>query len=259
MITFDQVQNFDRDGFVLIPDLFSREEIETLLHHTRGERVTAHKNGMNDSEGRASKLALWATIENDVWGAVSAHPRIVNSARALLREDVYHWHSKVMLKEPRVGGAWEWHQDYGYWYGDGCLYPRMISCLIALDDANRQNGCLKVLTGSHLLGRIDHGQTGGQHGSDTQRLRAIEEVLPVHYVEAPAGSALFFHCNLLHASDPNTSERARTSYICCYNTFSNAPYGGKGHGQVEPIQVVPDDAILGFAPMVAAMEKPFHD
>jgi len=152
-----------------------------------------------------------------------------------------------VLKEPRVGGAWEWHQDYGYWYGDGCLYPRMLSCLIALDGANKQNGCLKVLPGSHLLGRIDHGQAGGQAGSDPERLRAIEEEFPVHYVEAPAGSALFFHCNLLHSSEPNLSERARTSYICCYNAFSNAPYGGKGHGAPLPIAPVGDEAILDFA------------
>ena len=46
---------------------------------------------------------------------MSANPRIVNSMRALLREEIYHWHSKVMLKYPEGGGAWEWHQDYGYW------------------------------------------------------------------------------------------------------------------------------------------------
>ena len=65
----------------------------------------------------------------------------------VLGGEVYHYHSKLMLKEPFVGGAWEWHQDYGYWYQNGCLFPWMASCLIALDPATRANGCLQVLKG----------------------------------------------------------------------------------------------------------------
>ncbi len=96
-----------------------------------------------------SKLALWADISDDVFGAVSSSPRIVNNIRMLLREDVYHWHSKVMMKEARAGGAsGNGTKDYGYWYGDGCLYPRMVSCMIALDPATKANGCLKVIPGS---------------------------------------------------------------------------------------------------------------
>jgi len=104
-----------------------------------------------------------------------------------------------------------------------------------------------VLVGSHELGRVDHGSIGGQAGIDPERVHAIEARFPLKYVEAPAGSALFFHCNLLHSSEPNLSERARTSFICCYNAMSNPPYGSKGHGVVEPIRVSIEDAILQFA------------
>jgi len=69
---------------------------------------------------------------------------------------MYHWHSKVMLKEAEKGGTWEWCQDYGYWYHDGCPYSRMVSAMLALDKATRENGCLKVMVGSHLLGRLEH-------------------------------------------------------------------------------------------------------
>ncbi len=57
----------------------------------------------------------------------------------------------MMLKEPFVGGAWEWHQDYGYWYKNGCLLPHMASCLIAVDRATKANGCLQILKGSHEM------------------------------------------------------------------------------------------------------------
>lgn len=255
MLTPEQIEAFDRDGFVLVENVFTPEEIDILMAHVAtDQRVNVGQRDMPDVEGRSSKLALWMDVREDVWGAVTSSPRIVNSVSALLRDEVYHWHSKVMLKEPKVGGAWEWHQDYGYWYNDGCLYPHLCSCLVALNPATRENGCLKVLVGSHHLGRIDHGQRGSQHGSDPERIQMIEEKLPVKYVEAPAGSVLFFHCNTLHSSEPNISDNSRISYICCYNALSNLPYGGKGHGEPVPIETVAEDAILQFAMPAGAQE-----
>jgi ectoine hydroxylase-related dioxygenase (phytanoyl-CoA dioxygenase family) len=253
MLNFDQVQAYDRDGFVLVPDVFSPREIEILLANVgKDGRVTKHSFDMPDAAGRSSKLALWGDIRDDVFGAVSSSPRVVDNVRMLLREDVYHWHSKVMLKEPRLGGAWEWHQDYGYWYGDGCLYPRLTSCMIALDPATRENGCLKVIVGSHLLGRLDHGKVGIQAGADLARVEAVTQRLPVHYCEAPAGSALFFHGNTFHASEANLSDKPRRAYICCYNALSNVPYIEQRHGAAVPIALAPDDAILRSAEFAAA-------
>ena len=247
MLTPDQIQSFDKEGFVLVEDVFSPQEIAILLTHAEvDKRIEERKSNLPDAEGRSSKLALWMDVRDDVWGAVTSSRRIVDSVRALLRDDIYHWHSKVMLKESRVGGAWERHQDYGYWYDNKCLYPHLCSALLALNPATKENGCLKVVVGSHHLGRINHGERGNQTGADPERLRAIEERLPVRWVEAPAGSVLFFHCNTLHSSEPNLSASPRTSYICCYNAFSNIPYGGGGHGKPEPINLVSDDAVLRF-------------
>jgi hypothetical protein len=253
MLTLEQIQAFDRDGYVLVPDMFSPREVEILLANvTKDGRVTKHQWATTDTDGRTSKLSLWADIGDDVFGAVSSSPRIVNNVRMLLREDVYHWHSKVMLKEAKVGGAWEWHQDYGYWYGDGCLYPRMISCMVALDPATKENGCLKVIPGSHLLGRLEHGRVAGQVGADLERVQAAIDRLGMSYCEAPAGSALFFHGNTFHSSEANLSEHHRRAYICCYNALSNVPYGGKGHGKPEPIRATPDDLILRLGEVATA-------
>lgn len=248
MLNWNQVQAFERDGFVTVPDVFSREEVDVLLEGVEQSLAATRKVAdMPDAAGRSSKISLWMDTRDDVFGLVTRHPRLLNGVRELLREDVYHWHSKVMLKEPRVGGAWEWHQDYGYWYNDHCLFPRMISCMVALDPATPANGCLQVIPGSHLLGRINHGRVGNQAGADPERIAAILERMPPQYAEMTPGSVLFFHCNTLHASGPNTSEIPRRAYICCYNAFSNVPYGQKGHGKPEPVAPVADDAILAFA------------
>ena len=75
-----------------------------------------------DQDGKSSKLLVWnqPVPDANVFNCVARSRRLVNAAERLLGgQEVYHWHSKLMLKEPAVGGAWEWHQDYGYWYNQG--------------------------------------------------------------------------------------------------------------------------------------------
>src|SRR5690606_33195480 len=101
----------------------------------------------------------------------------------LLGCEVYHYHSKMSIKESRTGGAWAWHQDYGYWYDMGYLFPDMAPCFIAVDPNNRENGCMQVLRGSHKLGCIEHGKFGDQTGADPERTDAAIKVLDLVYVE----------------------------------------------------------------------------
>jgi hypothetical protein len=246
MLAPEQLRSYAQEGVLVIPGFFSSAEVGVLHDHAhRGERALRHAANMPDAAGRSSRLSLWGNLGNDVFSAVSAHPRMVGCIEALLGEPCYHWHSKVMLKEPLVGGAWEWHQDYGYWYGDHCLFPRLMSCLVALDRADRDNGCLKVLVGSHHLGRIDHGSIGSQHGANPARVQEAAKQLELRYLEVDPGTAVFFHCNTLHASEANLSARERTSYICCYNARSNAPSPPTSfHGQPEPIQLADPDGIM---------------
>src|SRR5436853_541784 len=84
-------------------------------------------------------------------------------------------------KEPKVGGAWEWHQDYGYWYNNDCLFPDMASCYIAVDPATKENGCLQVLKGSNRMGRIEHGKSGSQTGADQRRVELARQYLEPVY------------------------------------------------------------------------------
>src|SRR5262249_19513076 len=110
---------------------------------------------------------------------------------------------KMILKEARVGGAWAWHQDYGYWYRDGCLFPELASCMVAVDPATRANGCLQVLRGSHHLGRLDHGPVGDQTGADPERVGQALARLERVYLELGPGAARFFaRALLLHPTPP---------------------------------------------------------
>ena len=114
-----------------------------------------------------------------------------------LGDEVYHYHSKVIWKKPGDGG-FDWHQDYGYWYHNACLYPDMGSCFIMLDKATKENGCLKVLKGSQKVGRIGHGVSDTpEQTADLDRIRELEKRHECVYITADPGDALFFHSNLL--------------------------------------------------------------
>src|ERR1700753_934134 len=175
---------------------------------------------------------------------VARSKSIVSCAEKLLGGEVYHYHSKMIMKDARVGGAWTWHQDYGYWYQNGVLFPMLTSAFIAVDRATRENGCMQVLRGSHHLGRIDHVLSGEQAGADIERGKEAEKVLDLVYVEMEPGDVLFFHANLLHRSDQNKSDNPRWSMICCYNAARNNPYKESHHPRYTALTKLPDAEIL---------------
>ncbi len=240
MLTREHKEIFKRDGFVVLRQGFSAAEMNILHHQQTASKRLENASDFLDGEGRTSKISLVQDFPADIWGYISRMPRIVRGVEALLGEEVYHWHSKVMVKEAREGGSWEWHQDYGYWYYNDPPFPRMLSAMLAVSDATRNNGCLRVLKGSHQCGRLDHQRIGQQRGAEPDRVEALKTRFEEVYCELQSGDVLFFHCNLLHASALNLSDHARVSYICCYNALGNPPLTQDGHGPCVPITLVED-------------------
>lgn len=246
MLTPTQVSDYWRDGYILVKGFYDAEETDLLRFMARNDPALSNNALSRDNgQGGETKLALWSAAGDDFFGMITRGDRLVTGSEQLIGEEVYHWHSKMMMKEPRVGGAWNWHQDYGYWYNDKCLFPKMISVYIAIDQATRENGCLQVLKGSHHLGRIDHVKIGQQTGADPDRVASAERQMETVYAEMDPGDALFFHCNTLHRSDANTSDKPRWGLICCYNAASNSPYSETWQSAYTPLVKVPDNALKG--------------
>jgi len=154
-----------------------------------------------------------------------------------------------MQKEPHVGGAWEWHQDYGYWYKNEFLLPnQMMSVMVAITQATKINGCLQVIKGSHKMGRVEHGFAGEQVGASQRYVDLALKTMDLIYVELDPGDILFFHSNLIHRSEANLSETPRWSLISCYNRASNFGYNdsASAFSSITPIEMVPDDALLSW-------------
>ena len=243
-ITDREVPEYEANGFVLVRQMFDEEEIGLLRRAAKEDReLDQHSFGRGDGEGGTVRLSLWNHPGDSLYGMFARSESIVNSAEKLLGGEVYHYHSKMVMKDAKVGGAWTWHQDYGYWYENGVLFPLLCSAFIAVDPATRENGCIQVLRGSHHLGRINHVLTGQQAGADMERVGEALKRLELVYVEMDPGDCLLFHCNLLHRSDQNHSDKPRWSMICCYNAARNDPYKESHHPRYTPLHKVPDSAI----------------
>jgi ectoine hydroxylase len=244
ILTDAQVQQYHQDGYVLARGFFDPAEIELLARASKEDNELDKRSfGRADGEGGVVRLSLWNHPGDGVYGMFARCERMVRSCEKLLGGEVYHYHSKMILKDAKVGGAWAWHQDYGYWYQNGVLFPLLTSVFIAVDPCTKQNGCLQVLKGSHSAGRVNHVLTGDQAGADQERVAELCKRLELVYVEMQPGDALFFDANTLHRSDQNKSDHSRWSMICCYNAARNDPYKDSHHPRYTPLEVVPDTAI----------------
>ena len=175
----ENVAAYHEDGFLFLRNLFDAKEIELLRRAMEEDpAIQDHSLLRADQEGGATRISLWNRAGDSVYGLAARSARIVDTAEALIGEPVYHFQSKLTAKDPKVGGAWEWHQDYGYWYHNGLLQPKLTSCFIAIDAATRENGCLQVIPKSHKLGRMDHQRTGEQSTVDPERMEAILKIYP---------------------------------------------------------------------------------
>lgn len=234
---------FVRKGFLLPDEVenFRESSRRQLEEESRGDSVMRK----GDKSGKATLLKLWNHAGNDKYGMLARDERMVRLSEALIGDEIYLYSHKMTMKQPREGGAWEWHQDFGYWYNNGCLSPEMLSIYVSLDPANRENGCLQVLKGSHILGRLNHVREDGQTNVESGYLEAAVERFDHVYVEMEPGDALVFHCNLLHRSDANNSDTYRWGYICSYNAVHNAPFmKARDYGHYEKLEPVPAGSFI---------------
>eukprot|EP01083_Nonionella_stella_P065663 172226_1 len=238
-------------GYIIVRKLFNDAECD-LLQQTIQEdsSITNNEMAMVDHKGKSSKLTLWFKLGNDLYSMFARSASIYHTVQTLIDTEPYMFHSKLMMKEPHIGGSWEPHQDFGYWYEQGGSLPdQLLSVMVAVDDHTRQNGCLKVWKGSHKFGRLDHEIWNDQTSIDPHKMRnMIENNCELVHCELKRGDVLIFHSLLVHASDANKSDNWRRALITGYNGRYAPIYKQKEKDFVIPsycpIDVIDDADIL---------------
>lgn len=233
-------------GFIIVKQLFSSETVKSLEKCTMDPNVQERLQPRVDEEGYKVNLVLWNNCDNGLFGACSRCEKVVNPMEDLLGGEVYHYHTKLVLKQPHGGGAFNWHQDYGYWYKNGCLSPDLATLWLPLDKVDSKNGCLKIIPGSHKLGRIDHININNQVTADPERVFHVLNKYGFTYVEMEPGDGLFFHSNVLHSSDQNWSEDRRWAVISSYNLQANDPVYKHHHPNYYYLEKIKNSEIVSF-------------
>ncbi|MGB3401440.1 MAG: phytanoyl-CoA dioxygenase family protein [Microcoleaceae cyanobacterium] len=246
-LTPEQIAEYHENGFVIIRGFFEPQEIEPIRIACENDpAIRGQETEFADAQGNISRIAHWTELGNSLLGVIPRLARVVDASETLLGGECYHWHSKLVQKLPQDQGHFGWHQLFGGVYTEGCLFPDLSACLIAITDNTRENGCLQVIKKSHLMGRIETAYVGEARLCNLERMEKIIERLEVVHCEMEAGDAVWTHANTIHASKGNNTDKPRINLICHHNAVWNEPYKREGihHRPYVFLQKLPDSTIL---------------
>jgi len=241
-LTAEECTAWERDGFFIRARVFSPAEVDDLrdaaeaVARRASEAVaTGALNGDYRIDGNRYVEACGATVQfehqretltlrviepfhllHPRCDALLDDPRIVEPMKGLVGSDrVSVWTDKLNLKRPREGSRFRFHQDSPYWVHACAHLDRLPNVMVALDDADAENGCLRVVAGSHRQGCLPGTQDGSVLGplfTDPDAFDASRQVAAA----MPAGSLLFFSPHTVHGSEPNASGRPRRAMVITY-------------------------------------------
>ena len=215
MISDEDVQRYHRDGYLVVPDVLSAQDIEDLRQATDGfveqsRQATAHtavfdlEPGHSPADPRVRRIKS-PHLQHDAYARMVRHPGIVAVLCRLWGPNVRFDTSKLNLKAAGFGSPVEWHQDWAF-------YPHTNDDLAAvgimLDDFTPDNGSMLVIPGSHTGPVYDHNTNGVFVGGIDPSTSGIDFSKAV-MCTGRAGSITVHHARLLHGSSANISGRPR--------------------------------------------------
>jgi ectoine hydroxylase len=267
-LTPEQLQAYDRDGFVVIKDLFSPEEVRALQEDA--DVLATPNRGHPDAnvieKDGVSLRAAWAPeIDSPACAAAYRLPRLLGMVKQIMGDNIYLYQSRLNYKRPLTGDVFQWHQDYQAWATDSV--PRgghkdILSVLIMLDDTyDMKVGPLQFLPGTHHLGVIppfyDTETTSyALHMVDDHIMNHLQKGYETFTCMGPAGTVVIFAGNLVHGSTKNTSPHGRRNLYFAYNQLDNKPTGQSGRKHAnnfiqnptpEHLTFVSDDELKTYA------------
>ena len=230
MITDQQAGFYADNGYLVVKALFDSEQvgralaaIDELLNPDNPDKPYEFE----PHDGTTVRRIWSPTQKHPVFSQMASAPVLLDCIERLIGGNILFHYSKLNMKGPKVGSVVEWHQDFSY-------YPHtnadLLSALVFLDAASTQNGCLRVVPGSHRGGLRSHEVDGFFRG----KVQGIDEASAVN-IEVPPGSVVFLHCLTLHASARNESNLPRRTFLPAYRAADAFPiYFGPHAAHNEP-------------------------
>lgn len=245
MHAVSSVAEYEEVGHIVEPQLLSADEVAVVNSELDGIVAGGQRPGLVlEKDERTLRSVFNPHLYNDVLGRLVRHPRVLGTVEALLGEPAYVFQLVVNNKAPFNGDMWYWHQDYPTYRADDHIAEcRMVNVLIFLDDVTQFNGPLMMVPGSHRMESEwpDESTQGTSYKIRYSGTGVIEEEVMRGGIVAPtgpAGSVMFMHPNVLHASGSNLSPWRRRMISLTYNAISNKATAPTTRSR----DVVPDDS-----------------
>ncbi len=251
----EQLGRFAEDGFLILPELFTAEEV-ALLRDELGDLFAEHRpeNFREKASGKV-RTAMGLHQRNEVYARLVRHPRLIGPALQILGEPVYIQQVKVNAKEAFSGEVWQWHYDFATHHGeDGVAKPLALNLHVFLDGVGEFNGPLVFIRGSH------------RHGPQPATLDTVTTSYPLWCVDnetvtrlvsdgglvaakGPPGTALIFGDCMVHGSPSNMSPWPRRIFSLIVNPVSNALTNEtrpehQHHRDLTPVTPLDDDCLI---------------
>ena len=248
-LTASQLSSFHDTGYLAGIQVLNEEQVDSLCSELEGLMKQAHPANhlfheyhSNESQDPNAVLfhALGAWRTGPAFHDVLWSPGFLKPASQLLGGSVRFWHDQLFCKPAHHGGVVAWHQDYSYWTRTEPMSH--LTCWIALDDADRHNGCLYYIPGSHrwkLLPRT--GLTGNMDEIMTVLTPEQKQAFQPIPIELKRGQCTFHHPLMVHGSFENRSARPRRA------TLINAFRDG--------VQSAADEPLLAGVPTIPRGNK----
>ena len=232
-----QLDEFERKGYLFIPNLIDGEELEALrkemnaLLSNDAYRDKAFSTTEPESHEIRSLFAVHRLSER--LGALASDERVAGAARQIIGDDPYVHQSRINYKPGFAGKGFNWHSDFETWHAeDGMPNMHAVSASLILTDNHEFNGPLMLIPGSHMefvpcLGETpedNHKRSLKAQEVGVPSPEALTHLVDKYGIDAPKGKAgglLLFDCNTLHASNANLSPDPRSNVFFVFNRPDN--------------------------------------
>jgi len=211
----NQLEDFDRDGFLVVPQMYSATEIDHVARWIDelssrkpeiGKQMVYYEDSLTEKGQRIlSRIEKFADYHENLRHFICSQ-RMLNTASQLLGDQALLFKEKINFKLPGAGG-FEPHQDIQPGWDDYC--PYFLSVLVTIDHSTVENGCLELASGHHKKGLL---------GEKWKPLTA-EQLQGVEFKPHPMlpGDVAFFDCFVPHQSKPNQTAKQRRNLYLTFN------------------------------------------
>jgi ectoine hydroxylase len=149
----EQLEALDRDGFVVLPELFSSTEIARVRERLPSLLAESHPANIIEKASGEVRTAMGLHLRDELFANLVRHPRLVEPARQIRPGPLYVQQVKVNVKAAFSGDVWQWHYDFATHHkDDGVPLPLALNLHVFLDEVNDFNGPLYFIPGSHKFG-----------------------------------------------------------------------------------------------------------